>query len=157
MIDRGIPFAQVYLKNGDRFNYLHGHVAGFYAHDAFFKFPDAGRVEDFLGRKKMGTNDAIALVKEVVKKLGYSGKPLNISFYAPAYSWSDKFTRYFVHFERPDDHSDIAVFEIDLESKVIKSIYIDNPSLWRESPKIDAPLSDDPNPDSAQQDSVLRK
>ena len=140
-LDRGNPNAQLYLKSGDRFNYTHGHVTAFYAHDAFLKFPDMGKVEDFLGKINMNTNDAITLAKQVVKKLGYTDRRMETGFGAPIYVGTDKFTRYFIHFHRPEDNSYIAAFEIDLESKTIKSVYLDDPSLWREPPKIDVPIS----------------
>src|SRR6202000_702623 len=60
VIENGSPIIQIFLKKGDRFNYLHGHVAAYYAHDAFLKFPDRGRVEDFLGTNTVSTNEAVS-------------------------------------------------------------------------------------------------
>jgi len=144
--DGGIPTFQVYLKNGDRFNYSHGRVTAFYAHDAFFKFPNVGKPEDFFGTRVMSTNDAIILAKETVRRLGYQGPPEERDSGSPIYSKSDKFTRYFVNFRHSkNDNFDFAAFEIDLQSKQLKSIYLDDPSLWREPPQINLPMTTQTN------------
>jgi len=137
---RGQPLAQVYLSNGDRFNYEHGYVHAFYAHDVFYQVQKVGRVEDFLGRKNMATNAAIALARSTLERLGYTGKSPRLGFGAPIFVGTDKFTRYFVHFHRPEDNSWIAAFEIDLGDKAIKSIYIDDPSLYRDPPEVSLPV-----------------
>src|SRR5262249_49412943 len=70
----GQPMAQLYLTNGDRFNYQHGHFVAFYAHDAMDKFPETGKTEDFLGHINMSTNQAISLCGAVLRGLGYKKK-----------------------------------------------------------------------------------
>jgi hypothetical protein len=140
LIDRGDPSVQIYLKNGDRFNYRHGRVMAFYAHDVFYQLHKIGQVDDFLGKKNMSTNDAIALAKKIVRSLGYKGKKMDVGIGAPVYIGNDRFTRYFVHFHRPEDNSYIAAFEIDLEGKAVKSIFLDDPSLRRKPPQVDVPM-----------------
>jgi hypothetical protein len=139
-IDNGRPGSQFYLTNGDRFNYQGGHIVAFYARDVFFQVQAVGRVEDHLGKKNMSTNDAVALAKRTLESLGYAGKPARIAVGGPVFIGNDDFTRYFVHFHRPEDNSWIAAFEIDLADKGIKSIYFDDPSLYRDPPKVDVPL-----------------
>jgi len=143
--DEGILTLQVYLKNGDRFNYSHGRVTAFYAHDAFFKFPDTGNPEDFLGTPAMSTNDAIRLTKEILRRLGYAGPPVERDSGSPVYSRSTKFTRYFVNFRHSNDEADFGAFEIDLQDKQVKSIYLDEPSLWRAPPAISSPMTTQTN------------
>jgi hypothetical protein len=143
--DEGIPTLQVYLKSGDRFNYSHGRITAFYAHDAFFKFPNMGKPEDFFGTRIMDTNDAVTLAKDTLRRLGYTGPPAERDSGSPLYSKSEKFTRYFVNFCHANDGFDFATFEIDLQSKQLKSLYLDDPSLWRGSLAIDLPMTTQTN------------
>jgi hypothetical protein len=129
----GQPIAQLYLTNGDRFNYRDGYVAAFYAHDAFSKFPEEGRTEDFLGHINMGTNEAIALCEGVMRKLGYVGKfTTPIITYAPARA-PLVFKRYGYYWRHPGADLQFASFEVDMETKTVKSIYL-NDALFE--PKI---------------------
>ena len=139
VIDQGNPVIQLYLKNGDRFNYTHGHVTAFYAHDAFFKFPEVGRVDEFIGKINVSTNEAIAVSKDALKRLGYNSK-LDMAFGPPLYIPMDRFIRYFIRYSRTDDNAPVSNFEIDLGDKSIKAIYLDDPVLWRDPPKIDVPM-----------------
>jgi hypothetical protein len=143
--DNGIPSLQVYLKNGDRFNYSRGRIAAYYAHDAFFKFPNTGSPDNFQGARNMSTNDAVVLVKETMSRLGYKDPPMVCEPGSPLYSRSDKFTRFFVSFRRNNEALDTASFEVDLEKKQLKSVYMDDPSLWRDSPLIDVPMTTQTN------------
>jgi hypothetical protein len=135
------PSVQMYLKNGDRFNYHHGHVAAFYSHDAFLKFPKAGRAEDFVGSSNVSTNEAIAFTKELLEQLGCHENPMKMSFGSGEPIGTDNFIRYFIHYHRPEDHSYIASFEIDLGNKSVKSISLNEPSLWQKPPPVDVPMT----------------
>jgi hypothetical protein len=139
VIENNNPVIQLYLKNGDRFNYLHGHVAAYYAHDAFLKFPDRGRVQDFLGKVAVSTNEAVKLVKDSLKRLGFAETKVDITAESPTPVGTNSFTRLFVHVGFPTSDSEIAVFEIDLSRKGIKSVYYDDHSAWRQMSKIGAP------------------
>lgn len=120
----GQPMAQLYLTNGDRFNYRDGYVSAFYAHDAFIKFPDMGRVEDFLGHINVTTNEAISLCEDVMRRLGFTGKfPEPTVSYSPSRG-SLQFKRFTYYWQRPGDDVAFAAFEVDMESKAIKSIFL---------------------------------
>jgi len=147
--DQGQPTAQVYLKNGDRFNYRHGSVVGFYAHDAFLKFPKFGKTEDFLGKINMSTNEAIALARKALKKLGYADKRAEVGIGAPTRVGTNELARYFFYWSHPKDESYSASFEIDMEGKTVKSVFLDDPSLWREPPKVNVPVTMEPKPPPA--------
>ncbi len=135
----GQPIAQLYLTNGDRFNYEQGHVKAFYAHDAMDKFPETGRTEDFLGQIKISTDAAIALCEGVMKKLGDKDKlPQPTISYAPRRGTLDC-TRYIYYWTRPGEDFEFAHFEVDMENKTIKSVYLDAAPFRHEPPKIDAP------------------
>lgn len=136
----GQPMAQVYLTNGDRFNYQHGHVAAFYAHDAYRKFPDSGRLQDFLGKINMTTNQAIKLCEDTLRTLGYKPKLPKAWFGGRAFIGDKEFSRYVFYWRKPGTMSEFASVEVDVETRMIKSLFLDDPSLWREPPKIDAPM-----------------
>jgi hypothetical protein len=138
VFDQGGPVAQLYLKNGDRFNFTHGHVSAYYAHDAFLKFPEMGRVQDYLGKINISTNEAISFSKELLGRLGCTQK-LNTDVGPPCYVPSENFTRFFITYTPPNQSVATANFEIDLRDKSVKSIFLDDPSLWRTPPKIDIP------------------
>ena len=120
----GKPMAQLYLTNGDRFNYQQGHFDAFYAHDAMDKFPETGRTEDFLGHINLTTDEAIALCVDVIKKLGYPDKlPKPIVSYAPKRG-ALECTRYTYYWKHPDQDLPFASIELDMETKTIKSIFL---------------------------------
>ena len=138
-IMNGEPIAQLYLTNADRFNYRQGYFSGFYAHDAFRKFPEMGRSADFLGHINMTTNEAVSLCEGVMRKLGYAGvfSDPTIS-YAPGRG-SLVFTRYIFYWRHPGEDSEFASFEVDMEHKTIKSVYLRETAFQR-PPKIDVLL-----------------
>jgi hypothetical protein len=136
----GRPTAQLYLTNGDRFNYRQGYVSGFYAHDAFWKFPNYGNPQEFLGHVNMTTNEAISLCESVIRKLGYGG-----SFNAPNICYADArgalpFTRYKYCWRHPGEDAEFASIEVDMESKTIKAVFLKDRAFERESPKMGVPM-----------------
>ena len=140
VVEEGCPGAQVYLKNGDRFNYEHGRIVAFYAHDAYLKFPNHGKLEDFLGKINMTTNQAIALCERTIHDLGYKPKLPKVWFGGRTYVGTNEFSRYLFRWQKPGVQSEVASIEIDMESKTIKSLCLTDPSLWHDSPKIDVPV-----------------
>jgi hypothetical protein len=137
--------AQLFLKNGDRFNYDNGHVSAFYAHDAFFKFPKEGNPADFMGKINATTNAAITLCEQAIRNLGYSEPLRQPIINIRDYQSTNEFTRYIFHWwKSPDPNSEIANFEVDMENKTIKSVYCDDPSLWHDPPKINVPMTHAP-------------
>jgi len=145
----GSPIAQIYLKNGDRFNYQNGHVAGFYAHDAYRKFPEYDRLDQFLGKINMTTNQAIELGERALKALGYREALPKPWFGGRAFVGDKEFSRYVFYWRHPGDSLEFASIEIDVESKTIKSLFSDEKSLWREPPIIELAPPGDKNADGA--------
>jgi hypothetical protein len=137
----GRPMAQFYLKNGDRFNYDHGRVTAFYAHDAYHKFPEQGRLENFLGRVNVTTNEAISLCEHAIKNLGYKAKLPRAVLGTVTHLGGQALTRCVFYWFRPSDDSNFATFEVDMQRKLIKAAYLEDSSLWRDPPKIDVPVS----------------
>lgn len=136
MID-GQPIAQLYLTNGDRFNYVHGHVEAFYAHDAMDKFPETGSPTDFLGHIKISTNEAILLCVRVIKRMGYTNILSSpIVSHAPGMG-SLVCTRYNFGWRHSDEDRAFAAFEVDMEGGRIKSVFLQDPAFEKIPPKID--------------------
>lgn len=140
---QGQPMAQLFLKNGDRFNYQHGHVTDFYAHDAYRKFPEYGKLEDFLGRINMKTNEAIRMCERVIKNLGYKETLPKPFFGGSTYVGRNELSRYIFYWG--ELNHEFASFEVDMETKAIKSVYLDHPSLRRDPPEIDVPMMAETN------------
>ena len=136
----GQPIAQLYFTNGDRFNYRDGYVSAFYAHDAMDKFPETGRSQDFLGHINLTTDEAILLCESVMRKLGYTKK-----FPEPTISYAVSrgslvCTRYHYYWAHPDQDLPFASFELDMETKAVKVIYLKDSSFQKPPPKIDVLL-----------------
>jgi|SRR5665213_98700 len=139
----GRPIAQLYLTNGDRFNYEKGFCA-FYAHDAMDKFPEDGRTGDFFGHLNMTTNEAISLCAAVIKTMGYTNQ-------LPAPLISHGFgsgtlacTRYTYYWRHPGNDFPFASFEVDMETKTIKSIFLKGPAFQKAPPEIAWPQQSEP-------------
>ena len=143
------PMAVVYLKNGARFNYHHGQVTAFYADDAY-RIPGdkQGRVEDFYGKDNMSAKEATSLVREIVKRLGYSAKLLHLDeppqVAPPRKYGTNLFARYFLIWQEPNQGAFRASAEVDATTKRLKALYINhraNTNIWRAPPQIDAPMT----------------
>jgi hypothetical protein len=133
----GKPTAQIYLKNGDRLNYQHGRVIAYYAHDAYIKFPEEGKMEDFLGTVSVKPQDAISMCERIIKNLGYKAKLPKVSYDGPRYVGDKQFSRYVFAWWKPGQDTQLATIEVDAGSNLIKSFYLEDSSLWREPPKIE--------------------
>jgi hypothetical protein len=144
----GRPFAQIFLKSGDRFNFDHGHFTAFYGHNAYRKFPENGRLEDFTGEINVTTNEAISLCETVIKDLGYKAKLPKGVLGSPARIGNKDVTRCVFYWWKRGEDVEFASFEVDMQTKAIKSAYLDDTSLWREPPKIEVPMTEEAIPGS---------
>ena len=136
----GQPIAQLFLTNGDRFNFEHGHVEAFYAHDAMEKFPEGGNPADFLGHIHLTTDEAISLCARVMRAMGYTNAlPVPTISYALARG-TLVCTRYHYFWAHPGEDLPFASFEVDMETKSIKSAFLKDSPFARESPKINVPM-----------------
>ncbi len=137
--------AQVFLKNGDRFNYHAGHVAAFYAHDAFERFPFVGNPADFAGKINMTTNQAFAMAGRAVRNIGYHDKLPEPFFETRRLDGTNQFSRLIVHWAWPGTGMSFGSCEIDMQAKLIKGFSFDEKSLWRDPPKINVPMTEQTN------------
>ena len=139
----GSPMAQIYLTNGDRFNYEHGRLVAFYAHNAYHKFPHDGRLLDFTGKASISTNEAIAICERAIKNLGYNIILPKAMLGNVTRIGAQDIKRHVYYWWGPDQMN-FATIEIDMENQKITSFYLDDPSLWRDPPAISVPVFSQP-------------
>jgi hypothetical protein len=151
----GDPRAFIDLKTGARFVYSHGQVISFYTPDVMelpgrewpHSSPDYEKFwAKFYGPINMTTNEAVALVRQTVKKLGYSERILHMDepprIGGPSWWGTNRVARCFLNWQEPDDGAFYVVAEVDMGTKTLKSLYINdhaNTNIWREPPKIVVP------------------
>jgi hypothetical protein len=151
----GDPCAFLDLKTGERFIYSHGQVIAFFSSDVMNmpgrenpRFPAYEKFQaQFYGRINMTTNQAAALVRETVKRLGYSTQVLHMDerphFGGPNRWGTNWVARCFVRWDEPGQGATRAIAEVDMASKKVRSLYINdhvNTNIWRNPPKIDVPI-----------------
>jgi hypothetical protein len=154
----GMPFAQVYLKTGECFQYRHGQIVGAYSKDVFQR-PDAteNSPDDFLGEVKLSSSEATALVRRTIRQLGYSEKNMPFAkepdIAKPTKRGTNFFARYFFHWRDENEGTILIWAEVDASAKSMKGLYINtypNKALWRDPPKIevspDEVMPDENNP-----------
>jgi hypothetical protein len=59
------------FDNGYRFSFGRGHITGFYSPHAYSKVRDHRQIPDYFGEVRVSQEEAIALARETVKRLGY--------------------------------------------------------------------------------------
>ena len=148
------PCAFLDLKTGERFVYRHGQVIAFYAADVMQlpgreapPFPTYEQFQKrFYGPINMTTNEAVALVRQTIRKLGYSEKDLHMDEpprIGGPNRWGTNFiARCILNWQEPDQGAFRAVAEVDMARKALKSLYINdhaNTTIWRTPPKIGVP------------------
>jgi hypothetical protein len=158
----GDPCAFLDLKTGARFVYSHGQVISFYSSDVMQLpgrdaplFPAYEKFQaQFYGRINMTSNQAVALVRETVKRLGYSEKVLHLDepprLNGPNRWGTNWVARCILVWQEPNQGPFRAVAEVDMATKTLKSLYINdrvNRNIWRTPPKIGVP-ADSPGADS---------
>jgi len=140
------PYCPIVLRSGHRFNYGDGYIEGWNAPDSYFsgdrKRSTSLRKEDFLGPINVSQAELIAIAKAQVSQLGYLDDMLQLNK-PPApiagpgidakhgltpflYQWGDL---------DPETASCIVAVEMDVRTKTVKSIHIQNPKLARPFPK----------------------
>jgi hypothetical protein len=159
-IVEGDPLAFINLKNGARFVYGHGQIIAFYATNVM-QLP--GRPDSweacgrFVGPINMTSNDAVALVRQTLKRLGYSQKALHVDE-PPTYvgcpaKWRVGYiARYFPNWKQSWDGPFRVCAEVDATTKRVTSLYVNDHALtniWRRPPKINVPLTVETNASAA--------
>ncbi|MGH7989133.1 MAG: hypothetical protein ACREDS_02920 [Limisphaerales bacterium] len=155
-IVEGDPMAYIDTKAGVRFVYSHGQVIAFYSADATdnperklaYTYPaiDRDRAK-FFGPINMTTNEAIALVRQTVKKLGYAEKVVHIdqppTFIEPPGWWgTNRIARCYVEGREFFNGPTYVNAEVDVAKKTLKSLYINDhtiTNIWRQPPQLNVP------------------
>jgi hypothetical protein len=148
------PMAVIDLRSGARFVYRHGQVIAFYAPDVMH-IPgenDNKPVQQFFGPVNITSNQAIVLVRETIRRLGYSEKMLRVDeppfVNPPATHGGGTIARYILNWKESRTGIFRVVAEVDASTKTLKSLYINdhaNTNIWRETPTLNAPLTIGPN------------
>ena len=156
------PVAFLDLKTGERFVYRHGQVIAFYSSDVMQlpgredpPFPQYEKFQaKFFGPINMSTNEAVTLVRQTIKKLGYAEKALHIDqpplyIGGPARYGTNTIARYFLNWKESRDGAFRVVAEVDASTRRLKSLYINDhamTNIWRNPPRINAPMTVESNP-----------
>jgi hypothetical protein len=151
----GDPMASFNLKSGARFVYRHGQVIAFYASDVMhnpnqnpsYSYPGIDQEQaKFFGPINMTTNEAVALVRQTIRKLGYSEKMLHVDepprIYGPGWWGTNRIARCFMVWSESVDPPTWVNAEVDVAKKTLKALYINDhaiTNIWRTPPKIDLP------------------
>ena len=100
-------------------------------------------VENYYGPINITSNQAIALVRETIVRLGYSEKILRVDepplVNPPTKRGGGTIARYFINWKESRAGAFRVVAEVDATSKTIKSLYINdhaNTNIWRDPPKV---------------------
>lgn len=154
-IVEGDPMAEIYLKTGEKFNYSHGQVIALYMPDTRyfsererpFTFPGIDRYNaQFFGPVNMTTNEAVALVRQTIRKLGYSEKDVHVDRWphfidGPGWWGTNRIARCSIVWQETVDPPTWVNAEVDVAKKTLKSLYINDhaiTNIWRTPPKINA-------------------
>ena len=133
------------LKSGARFVYSHGQVIAFYAPDVMNLPGEDGSkpIQQFYGPINMTSNQAIALVRQTISRLGYTEKAIHVdespAVSGPAKRGSQTIARYFLNWKESREGAFRVVAEIDANTKTLKSLYINdhaNTNIWRKPPEV---------------------
>lgn len=154
-IVEGDPCAFVDLKDGSRFHYSHGQVTAFYASDVMTSpdkvhattYPEIDRERaKYFGPVNMTTNEAVALVRQTLGKLGYLEKPLHVDepprIGGPGWWGTNRIARCSLVWQESVDPPTWVNAEVDMAAKTLKSLYINDhviTNIWRKPPEIGIP------------------
>jgi hypothetical protein len=166
------PRIFVDMKDGSHFYYSHGRALAFYAADAMslpdkqsvYTYPEIDQEQArYFGPINMTTNEALALVRQAVKKLGCSEKVPHIDepprfLSGPGWWGANRIARCSIDWRESTHGSWGEVIdgptwvnaEVDMANKTIRVLYINdyaNTNIWRKPPEIGIPLKTPPPED----------
>jgi hypothetical protein len=143
----------LYLTNKFWFLYDHGAVSAFRASNDIFVDEDPAKdwPKYAYGKDNMTTNEAIALARESLTKLGYDPKLLGCDvpprYFTGPYDLKNgnhvpdcqmRWERYTEPKNYDEQHNnDSVTVEVNMEKKTIIGISIVSQKIWRDPPKVD--------------------
>lgn len=152
---RDFPGGAVTLTNGDWFTFNNGVVDAFRSPDNVFvdDDPAVNWPKYAYGKETITTNDALALARASLAKLGYKPELLGCDMppkwvsgpydlkdgnHVPDYQM--RWQRYLEPKNYDEQHNNSSVtVEVNLQKKTIIGISITSTNIWRDPPKIDVP------------------
>lgn len=142
----GWPQAEMTLTNGWRFIYRHTMVNGYYAPDNLFGSDRKIHIKDFEGKWNLTTNQAIAVVKDALRKLDYPTNHIHMNFAAFIFTASvDKEhiprLEFQWYYSVQDDLQSRLEAEVNTENGKLESLYYDDKAYWGGRPPITVPIS----------------
>lgn len=153
------------FKSGARFIYSNGQVIAFFSSDVMTlpgrespPFPQSEKFQArFYGPVNLNSNQAVNLVRQTIKRLGYSEKELGADkpphVVAPQRYGPNTIARYTLTWREPKSSASRIVAEVDAINKALTSLYINDriiTNIWRSPPKIDVPMNPATNQPAAQ-------
>jgi len=155
----GVLECEVVLTNGYSLSYNYGYADGFAAPDRFFA-SGRMRVRDFVGRWRMTSTEAVALVRNAVKKLGYDLRALGLNgkpeVERPHIRGKPTVPRFQISWDSiPGGTIETMVSaEVDADKRVLKRLSVESTKLVRERPKL--PIGPGSTPGGGQQAPLAR-
>lgn len=144
--NEGWPHAEITLTNGWQFIYRHTMVNGYYAPDNLFGSDRKIHIKDFEGKWNLTTNQAIAVVREALRKLDYPTNHVHMNF-APFIFTSSVDKEHIPRLEFQwyysvqDDLQSRLEAEVNTENGKLEFLYYDDKAYWGDRPPIKAPIS----------------
>ncbi|MGH7977991.1 MAG: hypothetical protein ACREE6_01350 [Limisphaerales bacterium] len=144
--NEGWPHAEITLTNGCRFIYRHTMVNGYYAPDNLFGSDRKIHIKDFEGKWNLTTNQAIAVVKDALRKLDYPTNHIHLNFAPFIFTASvDKEhiprLEFQWYYSVQDDLQSRLEAEVNTENGKLESLYYDDKAYWGGRPPITVPIS----------------
>ena len=146
--NEGWPHAGIETTNGWRFIYRHTMVNGYYAPDNLFASDDRKiHIKDFDGKWNLTTNQAIAIIRQALKKLDYPTNHIHMddakTFIYTAAVAKEHIPRlnFQWYYEPNDDLQSRLEAEVNMDTGKLESLYYDDLTFWGSRPPIDVPIS----------------
>jgi hypothetical protein len=133
------------------FAFENGTVQNYRSFDDFFYDDDPGNnINKYVGKDNMTTNDAIALGRDALNKLGYDPKLLACDVSPRYFTGSQdikglhipycqmRWERYAKVTTREEQtNNDAVAIEINMDKKTVVGLHLASRKIWRDPPKID--------------------
>lgn len=137
----------VTLTNGYKFWFLNGHIDMMESPNCYFHLQDPDEVPRFYGTKRMSEDEAVAMARQTVRKLGYNtswlkaNKPKVKEPFTPSQDRPKVLPRFRITWEKIalDSRRDRAEIEINTDSKRVEMFTLTGREFERKQPNIPQP------------------
>ncbi len=146
----GAPYVDLFLKNNWKFVYRVNGITQISSSRRFFDSEDIPfRLKDYLGDWKLNEDQAIALARRTVAKLGHTGLHINEKpkiFRPPEIKGVPPIPRLTIQWMYPGGGkpcSEWIEVEVDCHKGTIESLHLDDVRSWNKPPDLGVPISPD--------------